>query len=338
MDNLRRFLVVFTAMFFIAAAVCGFMLVQSYNDAEGQQVEDLLVSAPTYDPNGDTSGSIFRENILCMVADSGKKMPELTFIINVDSLSGHVSFLFIPQNMKYAISQTGEMGTFGEYCGRYAWNTAGRAASLLSSFLDIHIEHYLTLSTKDFGLLISAFSSEDEGVYLEIPVDIEYKNEKENLDISFTAGPQYLKGAQAAQFIQFYQTQDGVYTSEMLPYYDGTDVKRIGQVQRFLDAFMCQKFTQAATNVYKEHFSELLYPYLAKGNTNLTGAILDRIATVVEQLQTDRVNYFMLNGKVVYNQNEYLEYNNTMRNFLLEESVSTVKADDILASRFGTGG
>ena len=33
----------------------------------------------------------------------------------------------------------------------------------------------------------------------------------------------------------------------------------------------------------------------------------------------------------------YLEYNNTMRNFLLDASVSTVKGTDVLASKFGTG-
>ncbi len=337
MDNLRRFLVVFTAMFFIAAAVCGFLLVQSYDDAQGEQTEHLTVSAPTYDPNGDSISSegVFRENILCMVGDSGKNTPDLMFLLNVDSVSGNVSFLFIPQDMKYAISQSNEVGTFGEYFGRNAWSNTNKATTLLSSFLDIDIEYYFTLSTENFSKLLSTFSSEDQGVYLDIPVDMEYK--KGSVDISFSKGTQYLTGVDVVKYIQFYQTMDGVYSAEMLPYYDGTDTKRIGQLQVLFDAIMRQKFTEASTPVYKDNFSELFFPYLDKANTNLNGEHVDAIANVISTLKTGNINYFVLNGKTVYNGNTYLEYNNTMRNFLLEESVSTVKGADVLASRFGTG-
>lgn len=335
-DNLRRFLVVFTAMFFIAAAICGYVLVQSYDDAEGKQVEQLNVSAPTYDPNSSsTQAQVFRENILCIVGDSGKSVPELMFLMNVDSVSGSISFLFIPQNLKYGITQSSEVGTFGEYGGRYAWNTADRVGSLVSSFLDVNVDYYFTLSTSDFGKMISTFSSEDQGVYFDIPVDLEYKNG--SVSVSISSGPQYLKGDTVAQFIQFYQTANGIYSAEMLPYYDGTDVKRIQQVQLFLDAFMRQKFTEASTSVYRDQFSALMYPYFAKGNTNLTAKTLDQIATVISGLRTENVNYYMLNGNTVFNQQEYLEYNSTIRNFLLEESISTVKAEDVLSARFGTG-
>ncbi len=336
MDNLRRFLVVFTAMFFIASAVCGFLLVQSYDDMKGDHVEHLSVSAPTYDPNNDSSSEgVFRENILCMVGDSGKSTPELMFLLNVDSVSGNVSFLFIPREMKYAISQSNEVGTFDEYFGRYAWNNTTRATSLLSSFLDFDVEYYFTLSTENFSKLIQTFSSEDQGVYLDIPVDLEYK--KGNVDISFSQGKQYLNGDDIIKYIQFYQTVDGVYSAEMLPYYDGTDTKRIGQLQVFFDALLRQKFTEASTQLYKENFSELFFPYLGKANTNLTGEHLDSIANVMKSLKTDNLNYFVLNGKTVYNGKTYLEYNNTMRNFLLDASVSTVKGTDVLASKFGTG-
>ncbi len=336
MDNLRRFIVVFAAMFFLATAVCGFMLVQHYSDAQGDQVADLQVSAPTYDPNAESGTTdVFRENILCMIGDSGQGVPELMFLVNVDGVTGNVSYLFIPQNMKYAIAQSKEVGTFGEYFGRYAWNTADKATALLSSFLDVNVKYYFTMTTADFGKLISTFSSEDQGVEFEVPVDLEYASDA--LEISIPAGKQYLKGEDAASFIRFVQTTDGVYSAEMLPYYDGTDVKRIAQVQKFFDAFMTQKFTDATTDVYRENFSELLYPYFAKGNTNLTGTALDRIESVVAALRQDQIHYYMLNGKTLFNQKAYLEYNNTMQNLTVEASVSNVKAEDVLTSRFKTG-
>lgn len=336
MDNLRRFLVVFILMFFVTASVCGLLLVGVYDGAKGDQVEPLDVSNATYDPNADgTSTQTFRENILFMVADSGKATPEFSFIMNVDSTSGNISYLFIPQNIKYGINQTSEVGTLGEYFGRYAWNTADRATSLLSSFLDVNIDYYFTVSTENFAKMITTFSSEDQGIQMDIPVDIAY--DKGGLKIEFEAGTQYLSGPDAAKFIQFYQTEDGVYPAEMLPYYDGSDVKRLAQVQKLVHAFMTQKFTEASTESYRENFGELLFPYFAKGNTNLTSSALDSIASVIKNLKTNQLNYFIMNGDTVYNRKEYLEYDNTLRNFLLEESVSTVKAEDILVSRFGTG-
>lgn len=335
MDNLRRFLIVFVLMFFLTASICGLLLVGVYEGAKGDHVESLDVSDATYDPNSTGTTQVFRENILCMVMDAGQSTPVCSFVINVDSTTGNISYLFIPQNIKYGIDQTKEVGTFGEYFGRYAWNTADRATSLLSSFLDVNVDYYFTISTENFAKLISTFSSEDQGIQLDIPVDIAY--EKGSLKIDFKAGTQYLSGPDAAKFIQFYQTEDGVYSAEMLPYYDGTDVKRLAQVQKLVHAFMTQKFTEASTDVYRDNFDALLFPHFAKGNTNLSSSDLDVIASVVKNLQTNQLNYFIMNGDTVYNRKEYLEYNRTLRNFLLEESFSTVKAEDVLVSKFGTG-
>lgn len=336
MDNLRRFLVVFVLMFFVTASICGLLLVGVYDGVKGDKVEPLGVSDATYDPNsGTTSARVFRENVLVMVADSGKAMPEFSFVLNIDSSTGNMSYLFVPRNIKYGINQTGDVGMLGEYFGRYAWNTADRATSLLSSFLDVNIDYYFTISTENFAKMISTFSSEDQGIQLDIPVDITYK--KDDLEIDFKAGPQYLSGTDAAKFIQFYQTEDGVYSAAMLPYYDGTDVKRLAQVQKLVHAFMTQKFTEATTSVYRDSFDELLFPYFAKGNTNLTSSDLDAISSVVKNLKTSQLNYFMMKGDTVYNQKEYLEYNNTLRNLLLEdEALYTVKAEGILVSHFGT--
>ena len=323
-------------MFFLTASICGLLLVGVYEGAKGEHVESLDVSDATYDPNSTDTTRVFRENILCMVMDSGQSTPVCSFVVNVDSTSGNVSFLFVPQNIKYGVDQTKEVGTFGEYFGRYAWNTADRATSLLSSFLDVNVDYYFTISTEKFADLISTFSTEDQGVQLEIPVDIAY--ESGSLKIDFKAGTQYLSGSDVVKFIQFYQTEDGVYSAEMLPYYDGTDVKRLEQVQKFMHAFMTQKFTDAATDVYRDQFGESLYPYFSTGNTNLTGSDLDAIASVIKNLRTNQLNYFIMNGDTVYNRKEYLEYNNTLRNLLIsEEKLSTVKAEDVLVSKFGTG-
>ncbi|MBP3391510.1 MAG: LCP family protein [Clostridia bacterium] len=336
MDNLRRFLVVFVLMFFLTASICGFLLVGVYDDAKGDKVERLDVSDATYDPSsGSTTTKVFRENILFMVADSGKATPAFSAVINVDSSSNQISFLFVPQNIKYGINQTNEVGAFGEYFGRYAWNTADRATSLLSSFLDVNIDYYFTISTENFAKMIATFSSEDQGILFDIPVDIAYN--KDGLEISFEAGSQYLTGPDVAKFIQFYQTEDGVYSAEMLPHYDGSDVKRLNQIQKLTHAFMTQKFTEASTNVYRDNFDELLYPYFAKSNTNLTSADLDLIASVIQNVRTNQLNYFMMNGDTVFNRKAYLEYNNTLRNLLLEDRLSTVKAEDVLISNFGTG-
>jgi len=334
LDNLRRFLVIFSAMFLIAAAVCGFLLTRSYISANREFVEPLEVDANVYDPSGNTVISSFRDNILFVVSDPENSESDLMFVLNVDSTTDSLSFLMLPKEVKYSVAATSTVGTLGDMYYTYEASKGQNMASVISAFLDIDIKYYMCVDTETFAKILNALCSEDLGVQLNIPVDMVYHNDEQGYSINFKKGTQNLKGINAVRYLQFYRTDDNVYTPELLNYYDGTDSKRLVMVQQFIEALISQKFLQPDSDFYLTNYTELLKPFLTSSETNVTEEILNETAKVLNKVSEQRINYYMLLGETEYNGRTYLIYNGYLRNLKLDEAISTCSAADIFGSQF----
>ncbi|MBR7063092.1 MAG: LCP family protein [Clostridia bacterium] len=340
MDNLRRFLVVFSAMLVIAAAVCGIKLVRSYNSSNKDLVEELEVSAPTYDPSGQVVADNFRNNILVIVADENRSESQLMFVLNVDSATNSLNFLLLPSELKFNIASGRTVGSFGSMYYSFSAGNAANCASTVASFFDIDVNYYLRLSTEEAAKLIGSFSSADiagsSGVLFDIPVDVFYRDYDNGVIIDYKKGQYYLNGEDAVKFLSFYRTEDNNYSKDMLYYYDGTDSKRLFVVQKFIEAFISQKFLQPTTDFYIRSFQELMQPFVDNGESNLNEAVLKRIGNVLGETSAQRIGYFIPLGDLTYNERLYLSYNNFIRNMQLDENISPSTASDVLGSRFKT--
>lgn len=327
-------------MLVIAAAVCGIKLVRSFNNSNKDLVEDLEVAAPTYDPSGQVSADNFRNNILVIVADDNRSESQLMFVLNVDSTTNSLNFLFLPSEMKFNIASGRTVGTFGSMYYAFSSGGAMNCASTVASFFDIDINYYLRLTTDDAAKLIGSFSSADvagsRGVLFDIPVDVYYRDYDNGVIIDYKKGQTYLSGEDAVKFLSFYRTEDNNYSKELLYYYDGTDSKRLYVVQKFIEAFISQKFLQPTTDFYLRSFAELVQPFVQTGDSNLTEAVLTRIGAVLSETSTQRIGYFIPLGDLTYNDRLYLSYNGFVRNMQLDENISPSTASDVLGSRFKT--
>lgn len=338
MDNLRRFLIVFCIMFLLAAAVGGFLLSRNYQNVLGELQEDLTVDTPTYVPGGEIiTGESFHKNIFCMVRDDDNPESTLMFVINADSATNSLNFMFVPRELRYSESATQTIGYFGNLPSRYSSDITRQCASKLASFLEIQIDYYISMSTEMFGNLITTFSSEDQGVSFIIPSALNYQDDYSSIYIA--KGLQYLKGESAQQFIQFYRTVNNEYNADLAMYYDGTDYKRIDIIQDFFESFITQKFTAAPTDFYRKNFTDLFLPYLNpnKSDTNMTDSVISALSGIFKDLKSANVNYYKLSGNWGYNGESYLQFNDYMKNLQLEEAVSTVRASDILSTHFRVG-
>ena len=327
-------------MLVIAAAVCGVKLVRSYNSSNKDLVEDLEVAAPTYDPSGQVQIDNFRNNILFIVADENRSESQLMFVLNVDSATNSLNFLFLPSEMKFNIASGRTVGTFGSMYYAFASGNAANCASTVASFFDIDVNYYLRLTTDEAAKLIGSFSSADiagsRGVLFDIPVDVYYRDYDGGMIIDFKKGQQYLSGEDAVKFLSFYRTEDDNYSKDMLYYYDGTDSKRLFVVQKFVEAFISQKFLQPTTDFYIRSFQELMQPFIQNGESNLNDTVLKRIGAILSETSTQRIGYFIPLGDVTFNDRIYLSYNNFIRNMQLDENISPSTASDVLGSRFKT--
>lgn len=103
-----------------------------------------------------------------------------------------------------------------------AAHTANRAlGSFLEANMGIHIDHYLSLNTEGLRNIVDAVG----GVTVNVPRDIDYDDESQNLHIHLKAGKQLLNGAKAEQFVRF---RSGYLTAD----YGRMDAQKI-----FLSAF-----------------------------------------------------------------------------------------------------
>ncbi len=336
MDNLRRFLVVFCAMLVLAAAVCGIILVRSYNDSNKEFVTELTVDLPTFDPSGQHVEKVFQSNILFIVNDDDDPVSHEMFLVNVDSVSGSLNFLLLPRELKYNVASAGTVGSFGSMYDSFSGNAAASCASAIASFFDIEISYYFRLTTEDVSKMINSFSSEDNGVLFDIPADVYFRDYERDININFKRGSRYLNGDDAVDFLSFYRTEDDSYTSEMLPYYDGTDVKRQAIVSKFIGDFIVQKFTEAQTDFYLKSFTGLMTPYIQRGETNLTQNQLEAVAEVLGSVNRSRMGFYIPAGDLSYNDMVYLEYNGFVKNMLLEENISASPAAEVFSLRFKT--
>ncbi|MDE7245493.1 MAG: LCP family protein [Oscillospiraceae bacterium] len=108
----------------------------------------------------------------------------------------------------------------------------------VSKLLGIPIDHYVTVKLKAFEELIDAIG----GVDFEIPVNMNYDDDWQNLHIHFDAGMRHLNGQEALKVVRWRQNNDG-------SGYATADIGRIDTQQNFLKAVAKQ--TLQLSNVDK---------------------------------------------------------------------------------------
>ena len=123
MDNLRRFILVFTAVIFITLCVCGIVLADSYQKTAKTEERELSVSAPTYDPNGtgEDASRALKENILF----NHETLPLGEFAIGTNT-TAYVAGRRFGIEDKYPIliaEKTGPHFAVGDTCYSYSEDT-----------------------------------------------------------------------------------------------------------------------------------------------------------------------------------------------------------------------
>lgn len=149
MDNLRRFILVFTAIIFITLSVCGIVLANSYQKMAKTEEHDLTAPAPTYDPRNNGTMGKLKENILFLVGDKDGTETELMFLMNVDSESSTVHFLYIPKDLKYAMSSDRSVGNMGNLLAKKG--SASSVVDIVASFFEMSVNYYVQMPCEVFA-------------------------------------------------------------------------------------------------------------------------------------------------------------------------------------------
>ena len=330
MDNLRRFVLVFTIVIFFTISICGFVLAKNYYEIAKTEKVDLTSDGEIFDPNASKDSELkdFNENILLVVGDKDGQPAELTMLVNVNTKMNQLSFLYFPADLKYATKADRQVDVMSMIANKKG---IAKAADVIASQYEIAVDNYIYMPSEVFSEFIDAFAVDPNlplnpnptpdpnnpdapiiknGVEYAIYVDLNYVTGKYNINLK--SDTRVFSGKEALQLIQFYRTQNNEYSTEMLKYYDGTDDKRIVAAQSFLHAFINQKLVKTGNETFKDEFASKAFPILSKCETNMTEINMKQIGSIFAKIDSDTIRYFKFNGDELYLDKHYIAYNDTI--------------------------
>ncbi len=160
-----------------------------------------------------------------------------------------------------------------------AWGVGGieELQKELASLIGFAPSSYAVVSLKGFGPLVDAVG----GVDFDVPQNMNYDDDYQNLHIHLNKGMQHLDGDKAIQLVRFRRYTEG-------------DIKRIEVQQNFLKAVAKQ--TLQLGNLFKlNEFADIAKKYL---KTNLSTGEIIWFGTELMKLSEDDITFYTLPGDV----------------------------------------
>ena len=145
---------------------------------------------------------------------------DTNLLLSLDSESGTMNLVSLPRDTLLNVSWSVKKLNNAYHHGGFTQTMAE-----VSRLLGIPVDHYVTVNLQAFVELVDAIN----GVDFDIPVDMDYDDDWQDLHIHFPKGPRHLDGKEALQVVRWRQNNDG-------SGYATADIGRIGTQQEFLKA------------------------------------------------------------------------------------------------------
>ena len=145
---------------------------------------------------------------------------DTNMLVALDAANGSINVLSLPRdtllNVDWTVKKLNNSYHHGGIDGIMAQ---------VSNLLGIPVEFHVAVNLQAFVELVDAI----DGVYFEVPVDMNYDDPYQDLHIHFDKGMHHLNGEEALQVVRWRQNNDGTG-------YPTADIGRIGTQQAFLTA------------------------------------------------------------------------------------------------------
>ena len=199
----------------------------------------------------------------------------------------------------------------------------------INELTGLNIQYYLKVDTEAFKALVDAVG----GVTFDVPIDMKYDDNRQNLHIDLKAGVQLLDGDKAEQLVRFRHNNDGT----TYPYeYGMEDLGRMKTQRNFLTELAKQ--TLKPENIFKiNDFIDIANKYI---ETNLDfDTIKDYVPYIVE-FNVDNLRTEQLPGEPAYANGwaVYLADEEKTAEIIDELFLNPVQDDEIDTSGIDTSG
>lgn len=236
--------------------------------------------------------------IYCVLLGQSENLTDTIMIAEYDPQEQQASILSIPRDTFIGYDKT--KATAWDKINAVYQTGPENVLKEINELTGLDIKYYLKVDTKAFKVLVDEIG----GVTFDVPIDMKYDDNRQNLHINLKAGEQLLDGDKAEQLVRFRHNNDGTtYPAE----YGMEDEGRMRTQREFLTALAKQ--TLKVENIFKiNDFIDIANEYV---ETNIDFDVAkDYVPYIVEfnmeELKTGQVpgRSELTNGVWVYIANQ----------------------------------
>jgi LCP family protein required for cell wall assembly len=309
--NLSRFIVTLTIIIGIFLFVVGSGVLYYINNVD----LPVFYEEPDNDPNNgnnddkpnpNTNPGLsdlldkkqYPVNFLLFVGDYDQTNTDFIALVNYNPEKSEFSVLSIPRDTRVP----GVAISFPKVNSLYARpNGQELAVKSIANMLKVNVKYFVYINLSTFRQVIDLLG----GVDIDVPVDLKYDDPTQNLHINIPKGRHHMDGKMAEEYLRFRKPNNNEYTSELLKYYDGSDLSRIKVQQNFVKELIKQK----ANIVGFAKISQIVETIFDNVQTNATMSDVLNLAKGLPTISLDKINFFVLPGtaeadSIYYEMNE----------------------------------
>ncbi|HHV94951.1 MAG TPA: LCP family protein [Clostridiaceae bacterium] len=247
-------------------------------------------------------------NVLVLIGDKSEANTDTMILVNYNPATSEANVMSIPRDTKIVLDTGSAVKINSLYAKRGGSNLL---MNHLSNIMGIEIKHYVYLNIETFREIIDLLG----GVWIEVPVDLDYDDPLQDLHIHIKKGKHLMDGKMAEEYLRFRHPNNG-YTEEMLKYYDGSDLKRIEAQQNFIKELIKQKMNI----IYLPKLNEIIDTVFDNLETNVTLSQVFKLVKTVNNFSLEKVKFFTLPGSSMDYSPYYYLYNEEEIKKMVEEN------------------
>ncbi len=176
-----------------------------------------------------------------LVLGTSQNMSDTIMVCSYNPRTQQASMLSIPRDT-YTGKNKNNAQAYEKINSRYIAQGVNGVKKHLKEILGIDLDYYVVVDTEALIKLVDEIG----GVYFDVPMDMDYDDETQNLAIHLKAGYQLIDGKKAEQLLRFRHNNDG--TSYPIEYGDN-DYGRTRTQREFISETLKQ--TLKASNILK---------------------------------------------------------------------------------------
>lgn len=206
--------------------------------------------------------------------DKFSKLTDVILLVMFDTAEHKLNVVSVPRdtlvNIRENVKKINMLYAFGDLHGK----GVERIMNGLRDFVGFDIGNYVIVNLQAFEELIDAIG----GVDYDVPIDMVYRDRRQDLDINIKKGMQHLSGEEALKVVRYRKG------------YANADLGRIGTQQDFMKTVAKQLLT--AKNI--KNLPEIIRIITENTETNLTASNITYFAGELLKCSPDNINFYTM--------------------------------------------